>query len=95
MNLNPHHYRIYLCVRYVIFVVRNVKPPFFYISLASEGYPSIPLVKRECIYFCAKAPIWINLREKYGTKFGLLIYYKKKMLIFRFIMTNFGTLRMH
>ena len=29
MNLNPHHYRIYLCVRYVIFAVKNVKPQFF------------------------------------------------------------------
>ena len=38
MNLNPQHYRIYLCIRYVIFAVKNVKPPFFYISLASEGY---------------------------------------------------------
>ena len=39
----------------------------------------IPLVKCECIYFCAKVRIWINLREKYGTKFGMLIYYKKNV----------------
>ena len=56
---------------------------------------TIPLVKCECIYFCAKVRIWIDLGEKCGTKFGLLIYYPKKMLIFRLIITIFGTLRMH
>ena len=43
--------------------------------------------------FCAKVRIWIDLGEKYGTKFGLLII--QEMLIFRVIITNFGTLRMH
>ena len=82
MNLNPHHYMIYFCVRYVIFAVKNVKPPFFKISLDSEGYYPPPpelLVKCECFYFCAKVRNWINLREKYATKFGLLIYYKKNV----------------
>ena len=51
--------------------------------------PQTPLVKCECIYFCAKVRISIDL----GTKFGLLII--KKMLIFRLIITNFGTFRMH
>ena len=27
-----------------------------------------PLVKRECIYFCTNVHIWIDLRDKYGTK---------------------------
>ena len=38
--------------------------------------------------------IWIDFGEIYGTKFGLLIYHPK-MLILRLIITNFGTLRMH
>ena len=46
------------------------------------------------MYFCAKMRIWIDLGEIYGTKFGLLIYHPK-MLILRLIITNFGTLRMH
>ena len=93
MNLNPHYYRIYLCVWYVIFAVKNVnKTPFLHFFAP----PLIPLVKCECIFFGAKVCIWIkNLREKYGTKFGFLIYYQNKVLIFRLIITNFGTLRMH
>ena len=35
------------------------------------------LVKCERIYFCANVRIWIDLGEKYGTKFALLIYYPK------------------
>ena len=59
--------------------MKNVKLPFFfYFSLASGGCcPQILLVKYESIYFCAKVRVWIDLGEKYGTKFGLLIYYIK------------------
>ena len=55
--------------------------PLFYITLASGVYPPprSTLVKCECIYFCAKVRIWIDLGEKYGTKFGLLIYYPKNV----------------
>ena len=50
----------------------------FYISLVSGGYcPPDPLVKYECIYCCANVRIWVDLGEKYGTKFGLLHYYPK------------------
>ena len=45
--------------------------------------PSDPLVKCECI----NVGIWIDLGEKFGTEFGLLI--------FRLIIIYFGTLRMH
>ena len=74
--------------------MKNVTPPFLHFlgfwGLLSPG----PLVKCECIYFCAKVCIWIDLWEKYGTNFGLMINYKK-MLIFRLKITDFGTLRMH
>ena len=67
----------------MVFAVKNVKPPFFFTYLwllrAINPPPPIPLIKCECIYFCAKVPIWINLGEKYGTKFALLIYYKKNV----------------
>ena len=74
-NLNPHLYRVIL---YVIFDVKKEKPLFLYISLASGGYcPTDLLVKCEYIYFCTNLRIWIGLGEKYGTTFGLLIYYPK------------------
>ena len=94
MNLNQHHNRIYLCVWYE---KRKASISFFtFLWLLGAVAPLIPLVKCECIYFRAKVRIWVCLGEKYGTKFGLLFYYqKKKMLIFRLIITNFGTLRMH
>ena len=58
--------------------MKNVKPPFFtFLWLLGAIAPQILLVICECIYFCAKVRVWIDLGEKYGTKFGLLIYYKK------------------
>ena len=42
MNLNPHYYRIYLFVRYVIFVLKNVKRPFFtYLWLLGATTPPL------------------------------------------------------
>ena len=86
MNLNPHHYRIYLCVQYVIFAVKNVKPPFFIflwllraikiLNIDIEIAPRSPLLNVNVFIFCAKVRIWNDLREKYGTKFGLLIFQK-------------------
>ena len=86
-NLNPHHYRaIYAPSKvYVIFDEKKEKPPYFYISLASGGgggggggyCPQTSPVKYDCIYFCTNVRIWIDLGEKYGTKFSLLIYYSK------------------
>ena len=64
MNLNPHHYGIYLRVWYVIFDVKKRRASIFFHSesLAYGGYCSkTPLVK------CAKVRIWIDLGEKYGT----------------------------
>ena len=57
--------------------------------------PPDPLVICERIYFCTNVRIWIDLGEKYGTKFGLLIYYPKNQQIFMLIITYFGILRMH
>ena len=64
MNLNTHHYTVYLGVWYVIFDVKKVKPPFFLHFFGFWGLlPQDPLVKCECIYFCAKVRIWIDLGE--------------------------------
>ena len=65
--------------------MKNVKPPFFLHFFGFWGLlppsppPPISFVKCECIYFCAKVRIWIDLGEKYGTKFGLLIYHPKNV----------------
>ena len=57
---------MYLRVWYVLSDVKKVKHhSFLYISLASWGPP-----------FCVKVFIWIDLGDKYGTKFGLLIIKK-------------------
>ena len=42
--------------------------------------PGSPLLNVN-VFICAKVRIWINLIEKYGTKFGfcLLMYYKKNV----------------
>ena len=57
------------------------KASIFYISLAFGGYcppDPLPLLILDCVHFCTNVRIWINLREKYGTKVGvLLIYYPK------------------
>ena len=76
MNLNRHHYMIYLCTWY-----EKRKASIFLHFFGFWGLLShqISLVKCECIYFCAKVRILIDLGEKYGTKFGLLIYYKKNV----------------
>ena len=84
-NLNPASLQCYLRTSYVIFDVKKGKASFVffflvYISLASGGFcPQTSLVKKVNVrvYFCLNARIWINLGEKYGTKFGLLIYYSK------------------
>ena len=102
MNLNSHHYRIYLCVQYVICVGKNVKPPSFLTYLwllrainppppphTHTHTPLEPLVKCECIYFCANVPIWINLR-KIWQKIWVVDLLSKKKLIFRLIITNFA-----
>ena len=68
MNLNQHPYRIYLRVWYVIFDVKNVKPPFLW--LLGVIAPKIPLVKCECNYFCAKVRIWIDIRENMAQYLG-------------------------
>ena len=81
MNLNPHLYRIYLRVWYVIFDVKKCKASISFLhffgfwGLLTSPLPA-PLVTCECIYFCAKVRIWIDLGEKYATKFGLLIIQK-------------------
>ena len=76
----------YLCAWYVIYYVKKEKPPcccFFKIPLASVGYcPQTPLVNCECIHFCTNVRIQINLGEKYGTKFGLLLIYYPKIVGF-------------
>ena len=69
-----------LCTWYVIFDLKKEKPPFcffFIIYFASGGYcPHTILVKCECIIFCTNVRIWIDLGEKYGTKYGLLLIFR-------------------
>ena len=47
----------------------------------ARGLPLLPpdtsCLNVNVIIFCTNVHIWINLGEKYGTKFGLLIYYTK------------------
>ena len=64
----------YLRAWYVIFDVKKGKQSIFYLYLARPP----PLVKCECIHFFTNVCIWIDLGEKYVTKFGLLLIYYPK-----------------
>ena len=51
--------------------------------LPSVGFcPPDPLLKYECIYFYTNVRIWIDLGEKYATKFGLLLINMLKIVDF-------------
>ena len=61
-----------------MFDVKKEKPPFFYASLASGAAAPRPhLLNVNVFIFVTNVRIWIDLGDKYGTKFVLLIYYPK------------------